>query len=395
MRFGNDRQRRGIGVVCGVPVPPAIGGNRRQLCRAQIPVDLTRHAIAVHVRLIMAIRLTAPREGGDRRERVTGEARCALGKIVRDHRAIVIGTEIACEDVEDVVLFLAREIADDAKLEIGRRSEQQLSAHAPVRIVLCTLVLRQIVQEASPLGRRTAEPDREQVVDQSARRRSAQLVIAIVADARLARKLGIEAWLLGRDVDRARGGVLAEQRPLRAAQHLDLLQVDQVELRLAGAPIIDVVDIEADAVLQPVIGQRDIAAKAADIDIGVARVEAEHLQAGHDLLDLGQRIIARGLQRFGADDGQRDRHILRAFVAAAGGHDDHAAVIFARGLGCGIRRVGGGRHIDSGGLEFGGRSGRGRQQQRCSKEKLQAMIGRETVHVIWSPGGVPAPFLMC
>src|SRR3546814_9491786 len=91
-------------------------------------------------------------------------------------------------------------------------------------------------------------------------------------------------------------------------------------------------------------------------------------------------------------DRQRDRHILRAFVAAAGGHDDHAAVIFARGLGCGIRRVGGGRHIDSGGLEFGGRSGRGRQQQRCSKEKLQAMIGRETVHVIWSPGGVPAPF---
>ncbi len=84
-----------------------------------IPVDLPRHAIAVHVRLIMAVRLAAPREGIDGREKHSRETRRTLGEVIPDDRAIVIGAEIIGEDVEDVILLLAREVADDADFEVG------------------------------------------------------------------------------------------------------------------------------------------------------------------------------------------------------------------------------------------------------------------------------------
>jgi hypothetical protein len=61
--------------------------------------------------------------------------------------------------------------------------------------------------------------------------------------------------LVGADVDRAGGGVLAVERALRAAQHLDLLDVEEVEHCRGGPREIDIVHVDADALLEPVVGQ--------------------------------------------------------------------------------------------------------------------------------------------
>ncbi len=69
--------------------------------------------------------------------------------------------------------------------------------------------------------------------------------------------------------------ILAEQRPLRPAQFLDLLDVGEVEGGGGGAGVIDLVDVEADAGLQPVVQLADLndaGAKPADRDRGVARL---------------------------------------------------------------------------------------------------------------------------
>src|SRR3546814_8430958 len=50
--------------------------------------------------------------------------------------------------------------------------------------------------------------------------------------------------LVGRDVDRARGRVLAIKRSLRPAQHFDLRDVEEVEGGGGDARIIDVIDID-------------------------------------------------------------------------------------------------------------------------------------------------------
>ena len=53
-----------------------------------------------------------------------------------------------------------------------------------------------------------------------------------------------EAGLAGRDVDRAGGRVLAEERALRSAQHLDPIHVEEVERRRGGTGVEDAVDVE-------------------------------------------------------------------------------------------------------------------------------------------------------
>src|SRR6185369_17482738 len=107
---------------------------------------------------------------------------------------------------------------------------------------------------------------------------------------------------------------------LRPAQHLDPGKVDQVELGLARPRVVDAVEIEADAVFEPVHGQRGIGAEAADGDAGVARVGIHHLQGGDLVLDLAQREIAGLFQRFGAYHTQRDWDILRHLLAVARGY---------------------------------------------------------------------------
>ena len=55
------------------------------------------------------------------------------------------------------------------------------------------------------------------------------------------------ARLAGGDLDRAAGAVLAVKRALRAAQHFDLLHVEEVEQRAVDARVVDVVHVHAHA----------------------------------------------------------------------------------------------------------------------------------------------------
>ena len=59
---------------------------------------------------------------------------------------------------------------------------------------------------------------------------------------------GVGALRLDRvDLDGAALGIRPRQRPLRAAQDLDAVQVQQSEVRTREAGVVDVVDIDADA----------------------------------------------------------------------------------------------------------------------------------------------------
>src|SRR3546814_4519895 len=84
-------------------------------------------------------------------------------------------------------------------------------------------------------------------VGQRPRDRGLRLFEIEIADADLGLALEFEGRLVGRDVDRAGGRVLAVKRPLRSAQHFDLRDVEEVEGRGRDARVIDVVDIDSDA----------------------------------------------------------------------------------------------------------------------------------------------------
>src|SRR3546814_8912490 len=72
-------------------------------------------------------------------------------------------------------------------------------------------------------------------VGQRPRDRGLRLFEIEIADADLGLALEFEGRLVGRDVDRAGGRVLAVKRPLRSAQHFDLRDVEEVEGRGSDA----------------------------------------------------------------------------------------------------------------------------------------------------------------
>ena len=124
---------------------------------------------------------------------------------------------------------------------------------------------------------------------------------------------------------------------LRPAQDLDPVQVNQVKLALARSRVIDTIEVDTDAVLQPIVGDGAIGSKTADVDAGIAWISGDETQAGYDLLELGDRIVAPLGKRISPHDAQCDRHLLSAFLAmASGDHDISASIlVFGGGSWCG------------------------------------------------------------
>src|SRR5690606_29598070 len=58
---------------------------------------------------------------------------------------------------------------------------------------------------------------------------------------------GRKVWLFADDIDSARNRVASEQRSLRSAQHLHMIEIEKVEDRTVDQRIIGIVDIEGDA----------------------------------------------------------------------------------------------------------------------------------------------------
>src|SRR5690606_30078257 len=84
-------------------------------------------------------------------------------------------------------------------------------------------------------------------VVEPARQVEAGLGAAVVAGQQLDRVAAVVERILGGQLDRAAGGVLAVQRALRAAQHFHLGDVEQGEQRAVDARVVDVVDVHAHA----------------------------------------------------------------------------------------------------------------------------------------------------
>nr|WP_235976591.1 hypothetical protein [Sandaracinobacteroides hominis] len=116
-----------VAVVGGVPVPPAGCCDRGEGGAAEIPVDLARYAIAVHVgaEAAIGIDLAIERREGQRCVARPGDA---LGEVVGDDGAIVIRTELADQRLDAAFRARLRQVADDADFEGVRRPQQQLSA---------------------------------------------------------------------------------------------------------------------------------------------------------------------------------------------------------------------------------------------------------------------------
>src|SRR5690606_33234908 len=122
------------------------------------------------------------------------------------------------------------------------------------------------------------------------------------------------------DADRPGRRVLAEQRALRAAQHFHAIDIEQVEHRLARSAIIDIINIDTDAVFQAIVGRADAGAQTTDVDVRISGIAPQYLQAWDQLLDLIETAGACLLQRLAAHDADGDRHILDVLRTPARRH---------------------------------------------------------------------------
>ena len=179
--------------------------------------------------------------------------------------------------------------------------------------------------------------------------------------------------------DRAARGVAAIERALRAAQHLDTLQIDELEHRAGRAADDDAVDIDADGRVcgEDRFGFADAPHLDDEVPLGrrtggggeVRRDRAEHRGVGD----------AARFDRIGADRADRERDALQRFTALFSGDDD----VVERGrLVAAILRPGGSRQAD----------GRSRYTEKCQRPyETGAMI--YTYHKVLPllPGPISGP----
>ena len=135
------------------------------------------------------------------------------------------------------------------------------AARGPDVLVVVVLTGREVLAEPTARQARHRTADAHKVAD---RRRGGYdgigLVIGAIGRADL--EVGLVRKRLGHVLHRAADGVAAVERALRTAQHFDALDVVDVEHRRLRAVEIDVVEIDADALLEA--RNRILLADAAD-----------------------------------------------------------------------------------------------------------------------------------
>jgi hypothetical protein len=142
----------------------------------------------------------------------------------------------------------------------------------------------------------------------------------IFGDTELARRV------LGNEVDGAADGVPPEQRALRPAQDLDLLQVGEVENLAASAGDIDAIDIEADAAVRlhraGVVALDAAKRQPRGGAVAVHRGAAHYVEVGHRAGEIG-RVQDSGVRQGGRTErGHRHRDHLLIFAALLRRDDD-------------------------------------------------------------------------
>src|SRR5207248_8548544 len=142
-------------------------------------------------------------------------------------------------------------IAAQTEEDVGRRLDLDRFAGRPDSLVIIVQASRQVLAETGVAETRDGRAD-----PQSGCERLGPADDRIELSMRSDIGARAEVWAVGWDslcdiFDRAADGVAAVERSLRAAQHLNPLDVVDVEQRCLGAVEIHVVEIEADALLEP------------------------------------------------------------------------------------------------------------------------------------------------
>ena len=123
--------------------------------------------------------------------------------------------------------------------------------------------------------------------------------------------------------NRAADAVLAEQRALRPAQHLDALEIDEIHVGARDRAVVDVVDVDTDSGLEREAEVDLVQAAQADrvVRAEVARVAAEIGIRDHeaDVLDV---LDAADLELLARERRDRDRRRLDVLLAITRGDDD-------------------------------------------------------------------------
>jgi len=173
----------------------------------------------------------------------------------------------------------------------------------------------------------------ELVIHDGAAGRRIQRVGAEIAEAGgdVALTLG-EAGVLRIEADGAAGCVLAVQRALRAAQHLDAIEVVDLQ-RLHGADrFVHLIHVHRDraALILTVVLRRDAAQCERRLRLGAVRRVEQHVRhAGRDVAGLAHAVLGQ----VGAGERRdRQRYVLQPLDAALRRHDD-----FVKGALGGVR----------------------------------------------------------
>ena len=212
--------------------------------------------------------------------------------------------------------FVARAL----QRHVDRQRSRRLHAHQRTGVVALAgarsqLGAREVVDPAVGL----VAAQQQRCLHRAAQRRAdphAEVALAVAADVDVAAGLETIGRLAGGDVERTGNRVLAEQRALRAAQHLDALDAEKA-LRVGfGAAGVDAVDVHAHA--------RVVARVAREVaDAAQAHAAAQRAiggaagQAGRQLRQVEQVLDAASFEVSRGHGLHRHRHhleVLRALL---------------------------------------------------------------------------------
>ncbi len=324
--IGADRMERQV--VGQFVSDPAVERGRVGGVERPLP-DITRDALA---------RVPADRTIGDERAGRCGQRRAAIDEIVLpEHR---IGRAIG-HAVERVVILdvprrrLAAE--RDRRAAVGLRPvifaeqvdrqpvalEAELAAARAVVDVARAPVVEHVLDIAVDILRAEAEAAVDPVRD-----RQVERAFRIDAVVRADTEPCVAAELAGRalrgEQHRARSGVLAEQRALRALEHLERGDVVEIEIVAFEPADIHVVDVEARLGIR--IDLVEGLPDPADREARAPREQRHEFEVRHRAAQILEAADVLLQQVRAAEHGRGDGGGLEPFGAAARGDDDLAAV---------------------------------------------------------------------
>jgi len=236
--------------------------------------------------------------------------RIALAQLLLDAHAPVVFVEVLCHDVQRGAArgFPPHRTAD--------------AVHVAVVVAIAVELVERVAVAVEIIA---GHPDAERVADREVDH-ALELNAVVVAVIGLARRAEAgEIGPRGAQVDHARGGVAAEQRSLRPAQHFDLRQVVEFAFEQAGAEQRRIVEVDRGGA---VAGHADAqVADPADGEAGRGEVGLGERDVGKRQLKIGRGLDLLPLERLGRKRTDRDRNVLQRFRAALGGDDDDVAVV--------------------------------------------------------------------